>query len=242
MLNIIENDFDVYKSVYLDILPKFADKEVDKKARVLLENSLYLSVFTTFENFLKELIKNYVENISETGITFFQLTDGFAETYFISQERRISSIFDESDEKRKRAFSSYFKSIKGNLEKKQLNSLIKFEFLHKSKLDGYYKDLFELMLGDRDFLSNVKLTESKADFEGLLDVKGDAFTFLVEYTDKVRNSIAHENEKFQIEGFHSFEKVVDAFLAIISKIIQKYEAHTGFKFELKADNLLDEFI
>lgn len=242
MLKKIENDFDVYKSVYLDILPKFADEETDNKARILLENSLYLSAFTTFENFLKELIKNYIENIADTGITFFQLTDGFAESYFISQEKRISSIFGNSDEKRKRAFSSYFKSIKATLEKKQLNSLIKFEFLHKNKLDGYYKDLFELMLGDRNFLSTIKLTEIKADFEGLLDVEGDAFTFLVEYTDKIRNSIAHENEKFQIEGFFSFEKVVDAFYIIISKMIEKYEEHTGFRFEIKADNILDELI
>ena len=50
----ILNTYDEYKNVYnnsLDFL--------EGNAKILLENSLYLSIFTTFELFLKDIIDIY---------------------------------------------------------------------------------------------------------------------------------------------------------------------------------------
>lgn len=51
----ILNTYDEYKNVYnnsLDFL--------EGNAKILLENSLYLSIFTTFELFLKDIIDIYI--------------------------------------------------------------------------------------------------------------------------------------------------------------------------------------
>jgi len=163
------------------------------------------------------------------------------EGFFFLRKKRINAIFKFTGEKRKKAFESYFEQLKEKIPRKELESHIRFEFLHKNELEGYYKDLFELMLGDKDFLLNLKVKENSDDFEGLLQVEGNAFSFLVEYTDKIRNNITHENEKFYIEGFESFEKVTNVFYFIMEQIVKKYEIHTGFSFNVKDKNILEDF-
>ena len=71
------------------------------------------------------------------------------------------------------------------------------------------------------------------DFGGLLNkqIQSNAATFLYEYTDKIRNNIAHENEKFKIGEYSSFDDIVDAFYTIIVTINEKYRNNTGFDLE-----------
>ncbi|NLL63117.1 MAG: hypothetical protein GX241_02565 [Ruminococcaceae bacterium] len=88
MLSKIRNSYQIYNEVHKKILPQLDGSEIDKRARILLENSLYLSVFTTFENFLKDIIENYIDNISKSGISFVDLTDNFARRVFLSQEKK----------------------------------------------------------------------------------------------------------------------------------------------------------
>ena len=58
MLSEIQKKYQSYKDIYDRVLPMLEEKGNSEIARGLLENSLYLSVFTTFENYLKELIRN----------------------------------------------------------------------------------------------------------------------------------------------------------------------------------------
>uniref|UniRef100_UPI0015E15D09 hypothetical protein n=1 Tax=Campylobacter concisus TaxID=199 RepID=UPI0015E15D09 len=60
------------------------------------------------------------------------------------------------------------------------------------------------------------------------------------YTDKIRNNIAHVNEKFKVGEYSSFEDIVDAFYYIIVEINKKYKTNTGFDLEEKVRvNILD---
>lgn len=51
----ILNTYDEYKNVYNNSLDS-----LEGNAKILLENSLYLSIFTTFELFLKDIIDIYI--------------------------------------------------------------------------------------------------------------------------------------------------------------------------------------
>lgn len=239
MLSQIKEKYTGYNNIFNSI--ESLDEIDHPNAKILLENSLYLSVFTIFENFLKNLIENYLDNVCKKGIKFTDLSSGFACSIFVSKEKRIKHIFETTGDKKTEAFNSYFELIKNDLTKEDLHNYIHFEFLHESKLNGYYKDLFEQIIGEREFLTNLKLKEEFNDFDGLIDIQGDAFTFLREYTMNVRNNIAHENQAFKIEGFSSFQKVTDAFLFIIESIVHKYEIYNGFPFEIDEKNILDEF-
>lgn len=232
MLFKIEETYKGYNEIYnsIDAIISIQHNEMMK---TLLENSLYLSTFTVFEEFLNNIIEHYLDNIckEDKGIKFTELSNGIACAMFLGKEGLINNIF-KSNKKDKQAvaFDSYLKFISNNLTKDDLTPYIHFEFLHENKLNGYYKDIFEQLIGERDFLANIKLQEDSCGLEDLIDVKVDAFTFLKKYV-AVRNSIAHENQKFKVEGFSSFNKVTDSFLYIMKEIIKKYEEHTGFKFE-----------
>ena len=84
MYNVIKERFDAYKKIHDDILPCINHESETEKAKVLLENSLYLSVFTTFEWFLRSLIDSYLTNITQGGICFIDLSEGIAKNIFKS--------------------------------------------------------------------------------------------------------------------------------------------------------------
>lgn len=239
MLSQIKEKYKIYNEIFYNL--DSLDLSNNLTAKILLENSLYLSVFTVFENFLKDLIQHYLDNISEKGIKFVQLSNGFACAIFLGHEKRINNIFNTTEENQLKAFKSYFQIIQNNLSKQDLAKYIHFEFLHESKLTGYYKDLFEQIIGEREFLTNLKLKEEFNDFNGLINIEGDAFTFLREYTMNVRNNIAHENQIFKVDGFVSFDKVTDTFLFIMTELIKKYEKYNNFIFEENSKNILNEF-
>lgn len=239
MLSQIKEKYKIYNEIFysLDSL----ELSNNSTAKILLENSLYLSVFTVFENFLKDLIQHYLDNISEKGIKFVQLSNGFACAIFLGHEKRINNIFNKTGENQLKDFNKYFQIIQNNLSKQDLAKYIHFEFLHESKLTGYYKDLFEQIIGEREFLTKLKLKEEFNDFDGLINIEGDAFTFLREYTMNVRNNIAHKNQTFKVDGFVSFDKVTDTFLFIMTELIKKYEKYNNFIFEENSKNILNEF-
>ena len=102
----------------------------------------------------------------------------------------------------------------------------------------------EVFIGDSNFLNDLIIIQKSEDFGGLLDteIQSDAATFLYEYTDKIRNNIAHENEKFKIGDISSFEEVVDTFEYIIIEITKKYKSNTGFDLEENTKyNMLDNY-
>ena len=244
MLSEINEKYQLYKKIHNEVLPSLDGDKSSELAKILLENSLYLSVFTTFENFLKKLIDNYIYNKEKLGVKFIDLSERIAHSFFSSKESQIKYIFDDKNKSKNRSFDAFFKWLTEAIDKKTLETHIHFEFLHKGKLNGYYKDLFQEILGDGEFLNNLELTQNIDDFGGLLNkkIQSNATTFLCEYTDKIRNNIAHENEKFKIGEYSSFEDIVDSFYYIIVKINEKYKNNTGFDLEEKINiNMLDDY-
>ncbi len=245
MLDKIKKDYEAYKEIYKIILPTLTNTDTQTRAKYLLENSLYLSVFTTFEQFLKNVIDHYIYHSVRKGIKFTDLSEGFAHSIFLARKKQIKHILDTTGNRSKNAFKGYFNLLKSNLPKETLKNHIHFEFPHEKKLNSYYKDLFQEILGDDNFLSNLKLSQTVADFtDGLLTQKleEDAFTFLCNYITKIRNNIAHKNEDYIVEESSSFNKVVDTFYEIISKIAERYRTKTGFILtDTIEDNILDSF-
>ena len=72
----ILNTYDEYNNVYNNSLDSLNDN-----AKILLENSLYLSIFTTFELFLKDIIDIYIRKAINDRICFSNLVDSFAIEY-----------------------------------------------------------------------------------------------------------------------------------------------------------------
>lgn len=63
MLSEIHQKYQLYKEIYEKELETIVEKTSNLEiVRSLLENSLYLSVFSIFESYLKELINNYNYN------------------------------------------------------------------------------------------------------------------------------------------------------------------------------------
>lgn len=183
MLSEINEKYKSYKEIHNKVLPILNGDKSSELAKDLLENSLYLSVFTTFENFLKNLIKHYIYNKEKAGVRFIDLSERIAHSLFSSKSSQIKFIFNDKNKDKNKSFDAFFKSITENIDKKTLETHIHFEFLHKDKLNGYYKDLFQEILSDSKFLNNLKLTQNIDDFGGSLDkqIQSNAATFLHEY-------------------------------------------------------------
>ena len=112
MYDVIKERFDAYKKIHDDILPRINHETETDKAKILLENSLYLSIFTTFEWFLRSLIDSYVTNITEEGICFIDLSEGIAKNIFLSHESRINAVFRSKSDKQNKAFNSFYSMLK----------------------------------------------------------------------------------------------------------------------------------
>lgn len=240
MYSDIEQKFTVYKEIYNQVIPSIPENSQKKKAQTLLENSLYLSVFTTFEWFIRTLIDDYVIKVSEQGICFNDLSAGIARYVFLRHERRIIDLFNKSSDNQVHAFRSYYMSLKDNFTANQLKGYIHFEFFHENKLNGYYKDLFEQVLGNREFLTELMIDTCDDNLSSILETRQSASQFLIEFTDKVRNNIAHENSEFVLsDDDYDFNSVIYRFLQIVKGIEDTYIAHTGFDISLPQENLLD---
>ncbi len=245
MLSEIEKKYNLYKKIYkysLSIKVNSENDEINEITKNLLINSLYLSVFTTFESFLKDLIENYISNKLKNKIKFTELSEGIAYSIFLKDEKKIKDIFDGRNNKK--SFLNHFNSLKKDISKETLKAHVRFEFLHKNNLNGYYKDLFQEILGDKDFLNNLQLADNEEELKNKIDIliQEDAFKFLSDYVDNIRNNIAHQNEKFRMDTKYQFNKIVDNFYKIILEITEKYKYHTNFDLDINpGDNILDNF-
>lgn len=244
MIKHIKNNYDAYTDIYNCILPDINNKT----AKRFLENSLYLSVFTSFEYFLKNMIENYVDNKFKENITYIQLDEGLARRFMLEKERecQINNIYNGNEEKSKKAFKAYFKKIKEPLSKEDLSKYVRFEFLHDSKLNTHYRMIFNQILGDPDFLENIRITK-KQDYENInQEITKTGLQFISDYCQSIRNNIAHNNDKFFISAdnsFVEFSDIIDAFMQIMHRMKEKYESHTGFDLSLSInENIIDSVI
>ena len=212
------------------VLSKFSIDEIRAHAS---------EIKASFEQFLEE----------EDNIIFTRATNNkryierrYEWYVFLSHEKRISDLFNKTPDNQIGAFNSYYNTLKSNFTVNQLKGYIRFEFFHESKLNGYYKDVFEQVLGDRDFLNNLMINTGIDSLSSSLETRQrqNALQFLIDFTDKVRNNIAHENSEFILsDDEYGFDSVVSRFLQIIKSIEETYMLHTGFEISLPQENLLD---
>ena len=237
----ILNTYDEYKNVYNNSLDS-----LNGNAKILLENSLYLSIFTTFELFLKDIIDIYIRKALTDGICFSNLVDSFAIEYLKNRERQFDNFFKNQNQQQILSSFTNIKSLlEGNLSEEDLRIYVRFEFLHKKKLDKYYPALMEQILGVRNFLESVEIefpdTDSDTLGVELREVK-NAKEFLSIYTEKIRNSIAHENSHFSV-GNISFDKCVESFKDITNKIYDQFISYNDLQdterlSDIMRDNIL----
>ena len=238
----ILNTYDEYNNVYNNSLDSLNDN-----AKILLENSLYLSIFTTFELFLKDIIDIYIRKAINDRICFSNLVDSFAIEYLKNRERQFDNFFKNQNQNQILSSFTNIKSLlEGNLSEEDLRTYVRFEFLHKKKLDKYYPALMEQILGKNDFLESIEIefpdTDSDTLGVELREVK-NAKEFLSIYTEKIRNSIAHENSQFSV-GNISFEKCVESFKEITDKIYAQFISYNELQDTerlsfIMRDNILD---
>ncbi|MDY4345799.1 HEPN domain-containing protein [Streptococcus sp. BJSWXB6CM1] len=233
----ILNTYDEYKNVYNNSLGS-----LEGNAKILLENSLYLSIFTTFELFLKDIIDIYIRKALADEICFSKLVDSFAIEYLKNKERQFDNFFKDQNLD---SFNNIKSLLENKLSEKDLRIYVRFEFLHKKKLDKYYPALMEQILGIRNFLESVDIefpdTDSATLGVELREVK-NAKEFLSIYTEKIRNSIAHENSHFSV-GNISFDKCVESFKDITNKIYDQFISYNDLQdterlSDIMRDNIL----
>ena len=231
------NTYDEYKNVYNNSLGS-----LEGNAKILLENSLYLSIFTTFELFLKDIIDIYIRKALADEICFSELVDSFAIEYLKNKERQFDNFFKDQNLD---SFNNIKSLLENKLSEKNLRIYVRFEFLHKKKLDKYYPALMEQILGIRNFLESVDIefpdTDSATLGVELREVK-NAKEFLSIYTEKIRNSIAHENSHFSV-GNISFDKCVESFKDITNKIYDQFISYNDLQdterlSDIMRDNIL----
>ena len=231
------NTYDEYKNVYNNSLGS-----LEGNAKILLENSLYLSIFTTFELFLIDIIDIYIRKALADEICFSELVDSFAIEYLKNKERQFDNFFKDQNLD---SFNNIKSLLENKLSEKDLRIYVRFEFLHKKKLDKYYPALMEQILGIRNFLESVDIefpdTDSATLGVELREVK-NAKEFLSIYTEKIRNSIAHENSHFSV-GNISFDKCVESFKDITNKIYDQFISYNDLQdterlSDIMRDNIL----
>lgn len=238
MLSTIINKYEDYIRIYQDILPNIEDGN----AKRFLENSLYLSVFTSFEFFIKQIIDDYIDKVAG-NIKYIDLKEPLARKFILEIERKsqINNMYVDNETKSKRAFSAFFKTISQPLSKQDLSKHIRFEFFHESKLNTHYEIVFNQILGIPDFLKNLRITHNiESNIEQTITT--DGFNFIAKYCKDIRNNIAHNNDSYSIssELSMSFIDNVNTFQYIMKSIKEKYEEHN--KFTLGAvirENILD---
>lgn len=205
---IYKDRFKLYEEVFENEIPRL----VDNKARVLLENSLYLSVFTAFEDFLKQMIDSYIfQNTNKLKCE--ELVPKIASCIFFSQKRNFENV---------EVFRKFCEYVNEPLKEETLRIKIHFKYLHADVLDDHYNSLFEQILGMPFYLNKLTLHNKRITDPSLCVVENTkAIKFLRDFTSRVRNNIAHSNDMFVVTGY-SFKNVTDAFLQIMIDIESEY--------------------
>lgn len=108
MLSEINEKYKSYKEIHNKVLPILNGDKSSELAKDLLENSLYLSVFKTFENFLKNLIKHYIYNKEKAGVRFIDLSERIAHSLFSSKSSQIKFIFNDKNKAKTNLLMHFF--------------------------------------------------------------------------------------------------------------------------------------
>lgn len=113
MLSRIKDSYQNYIDIYENVLPTIKNDT----AKRFLENSLYLSVFTSFEYFIKQMIDDYV-NKKQDSIRYIDLNESLARIFMLESERKfqVNNIYDQNEERSRRSFKAYFKKIKESID------------------------------------------------------------------------------------------------------------------------------
>lgn len=240
--NSIEEKFKYYKNIHENTLKNLDEK--DNLAKILLERSLFLSVFIEFETFLKKIIDNYVHNIIEDKKRYIDLEDDFLLMKMKNEHHHILKILNDDSNKELESFQSFKKKLTANITPKEIKQYIRFEFLHKEKLDNYYPKLFQEIFGKRDILKEIDIEKefTTIDLEEKIN-DNNAEEFIVWYTQEIRNKIAHENnlEEFSTK-YGDFNKILENFNKIIKELKSAYFNHTGYLLVEIKENIIDEFM
>ncbi|MBP2621539.1 HEPN domain-containing protein [Streptococcus panodentis] len=235
----IERIFESYDN-YINIYQHELNK-LDSNASNLLLNSLYLSVYTTFEYFLENLIQSYVRSITESdkGIKLEGLKGSIAMKYFINTNKNSKKLEQLLKDPKTKTYDSIKSILYNKIDQEELSKYLRFEFLHDNKLKEHYPDIFAQIFNDSELLEHIELST----FETISNVnqvqKYSAANFISKYRD-IRNSIAHENFHFSIEN-EQFVEYVSNFKYIISEMIKKYESVNNFPITNSSNDLLKEF-
>lgn len=238
MINQIEKTYLKYKEIY-----KLSFSIGDVDAQRLLQNSLYLSVFTLFESFLKAIIKDYVKHKVSEQYKAIDFSKEVVDNILYDQKDIFESfVASPKSENRRKSFNKIYKLMTTPIEEGVLSQYICFKFLHKEELENHYNKIFQELVGDAYFLRNFKVIIVKDILFNSLEenVSLSAFDFIAKYADEVRNAIAHQNDSFAPN--YSFNESVEAFLTIIKEINNKYTSYTSYTLTPIKDNLLDAFL
>lgn len=237
MVNQIEQTYLKYKEIY-----KLSFSIDDVEAQRLLQNSLYLSVFTLFESFLKAIINDYVKHKISEQYKVIDFSKELVEKILFDQKDTFGSfIASTRSENKKKSFNKIYNLITAPIEEGVLSQYICFKFLHKEELNSHYSQIFQELLGDAYFLRSFKVEIIKDVLSNSLETQFSlsAFDFIATYADEVRNAIAHQNDSFASN--YSFNESVDSFLKIIKEIHKQYVLYTSYTLTQAKENLLDAF-
>lgn len=226
----IHDKFQLYLDIYNNEYETLSDE-----SRILLENSIYLSIFTIFEDFLKLTIDNFIL-IKKDSINFSDINNKIGEEIMFGLEGRLL--------RKKNDFDSLINTMNKPLSENSLKKVYKFKFLHKGVVEEHYNLLFEDIIGDEFYFNRLKLVldEKSEDLENRQTIR--ASKFLENFTLNIRNSIAHQNHRFKrTVNDYSIETTTYLFLQIIEEISEKFllKNNVELKFyeEHEARNLLE---
>lgn len=233
----IFDNYDRYIDIYNTQLTN-----LDEQTQSLLLNSLYLSVFTSFEYFLDYAIKHYVTSVtsSENGITMENLKGKIGMKYFLQTQKNNKKLEQLLKDPQLRTFNSISTVLFSKITAEELSKYLKFEFLHDNKLKEHYSDIFKQILGDDNFLDNITLTTNDNALGIDQQETFSAFHF-ISTSKEIRNKIAHENFRYSAVDT-DFVDYVNHFKKIIQEMCAAYEKETGFSLsEASNNNILASF-
>lgn len=211
----IENKFNEYISIY-----KNESIILSEDGKTLLENSIYLSIFTAFENFLKLTIESFIIEKKDNLLAENIKSDISEEIIFGNKGTTI---------KNRSNFENISILINNPLKEGKLRNAYKFKFLHDDAIEKYYNKIFHDILGISYYFNKLTLENKNSSIPNLETIETiHANKFLSDFTKNIRNSIAHQNHIFKTKiSDYSIPETCDFFLQIIRDISIKFFQHNN---------------
>lgn len=210
------NDIKLYYKHIIDIRNSSEDL-LSTASLNLLENSLHLSVFTLFEEFIKMTIKNFII-LKKDNLFIKEISDSMLTEYFNTFDKKSWNIAK---------FEKEVEMFNNPLNENMLSSIYKFKFFHKNVIENYYRYLFKDILGKENFLEKLELITRSYMGDVEIIEKNNAKVFLTTYISEIRNNIAHRNYSFKAKSHFNLdlETVVKYLFQIITSIYESYKEY-----------------